>query len=126
MRRPDAIRETVRQEMAAIDGKWEFRVQLCRDLDQQPVEDPTVVWKEDDTPFQTVATITVPRQDSWEASQVQAVNEAMRFSVWTGLAAHQPLGGINRARRETYEHSAQFRSNTNRCPIHEPQGRAVA
>ncbi len=27
---------------------------------------------------------------------VQAVDEKMRFSVWTGLAAHRPLGNINR------------------------------
>ena len=26
----------------------------------------------------------------------------MRFSVWTGLKAHQPLGNINRARNEPY------------------------
>jgi hypothetical protein len=46
----------------------------------------------------------------------------MRFSVWTGLAAHRPLGNINRARRDTYRHSADYRASTNRCPIHEPAG----
>ena len=117
---PDAIRDTMQSEMQGIDGVWELRVQLCRDLDKQPVEDPTVEWKESETPFQTVATITVPRQDSWDASRVQAVNEAMRFSVWTGLATHQPLGNINRARRDTYQHSAQFREKRNRCPMREP------
>ncbi len=50
------------------------------------------------------------------------VDEGMRFSVWTGLEAHWPLGNINRARTETYEHSASFRANFNRCPIHEPAG----
>jgi hypothetical protein len=40
--RPDAIRDMVRQEMAAIDRSWEFRVQLCRDLGKQPIEDPTI------------------------------------------------------------------------------------
>lgn len=118
--RPDAIRETVRSEMGGIDALWEFRVQLCRDLERQPVEDPTVKWDEDEAPFQTVATITVPRQDSWDAARVQAVDEAMHFMVWTGLAAHQPLGNINRARRETYVHSTQYRERFNRCPVHEP------
>lgn len=40
--------------------------------------------------------------------------------MWTGLAAHQPLGNINRARRESYRHSADFRAAFNRCPYHEP------
>ena len=118
--RPDAIREDMRDEMRGIDGVWAFRVQLCRDLGRQPVEDPTVPWDEGEAPFRTVATITVPRQDSWDAARVQAVDEEMHFSVWTGLRAHQPLGNVNRARRETYQHSTAFRVGFNRCPVHEP------
>lgn len=120
--RPNAIRETVQAEMADQDGTWAFRVQLCRDLERQPIEDPTVVWKEDEAPFQTVATIRAGRQDSWEAGRVSAVDERMRFSVWTGLAAHRPLGNINRARNAPYRHSAEFRQRFNGCPIHEPSG----
>ncbi len=117
---PDVIRDTLQREMRETDGVWEFRVQLCRDLDKQPIEDPTMAWKEDDAPFQTVATIHAGPQDSWDAEQVQAVNEEMRFSPWIGLAAHRPLGNINRARKAPYEHSAAFRARFNQCPIHEP------
>lgn len=118
--RPNAIRETVQQEMHGIDGMWEFRVQLCRDIDKQPVENPTVRWDETEAPFHRVATIRVKPQDSWAPANVQAVDEEMRFSVWTGLAAHQPLGNINRARRVPYQHSAEFRARFNGCPFHEP------
>ena len=118
--RPDAIRERVQEDMAQIDGAWEFRVQLCRDLARQPGEDPTIAWKEDEAPFQRVASITGPRQDSWAVAKVRAVDEEMRFSIWTGLAAHQPLGNINRARLAPYQRSAAFRQTFNRCPIHEP------
>lgn len=124
--RPDAIRKTLRAEMPAITGVWALRVQLCRDLETQPVEDPTVEWNEDDAPFATVATLAVAPQDSWEAARVRAVDEGMRFSVWTALAAHRPLGNINRARQAPYAHSARFREAFNRCPIHEPSGRAGA
>ena len=118
--RPNAIRETVQSEMAGIEGVWEFRVQLCRDLERQPVEDPTVLWNEDETPFQRVGLITVRAQDSWDPARVRAVDEEMRFSVWTGLTAHRPLGNINRARNAPYRHSAEFRQRFNGCPIHEP------
>ncbi|QGY01863.1 catalase family protein [Methylobacterium mesophilicum SR1.6/6] len=121
--RPNAIRETVRSEMRHIEGVWEFRVQLCRDLARQPVEDPTVEWKEDEAPFLKVATIRVRRQDSWEPGRVDTVDERMRFSVWTGLEAHRPLGNINRARNAPYKHSAEFRQRFNGCPIHEPASR---
>jgi hypothetical protein len=117
---PDAIRDTLQRDTRGRQGVWEFRVQLCRDLERQPVEDPTVEWREDEAPFRRVALLTVPPQDSWDDAAVKAVDEAMRFSIWTGLAAHQPLGNINRARRDTYQHSSEFRSRFNACPIHEP------
>lgn len=117
---PDAIRDTVRAEMMHLTGDWEFCVQLCRDLEKQPIEDPTTQWDEEDAPFVAVATIRAEPQDSWSQASVLNVDEQMRFSVWTGLAAHEPLGNINRARKATYEHSAKFRADFNRCPIHEP------
>jgi hypothetical protein len=107
--RPNAIRETIQEEMRNIDGEWEFRVQLARDLTKQPIEDPTTEWSETEAPFQRVGMITVRRQDSWNAELVETVDEKMRFSVWTGLAAHQPLGNINRSRKVPYQHSADFR-----------------
>lgn len=119
--REDAIRETVQAEMLNTRAVWEFQVQLCRDTEKQPIEDPTVEWAEYEAPFVTVATVTAEPQDSWSDEKVRAVDEEMRFSVWTGLAAHQPLGNINRARKSAYQHSADFRQAFNRCPMHEPQ-----
>ena len=64
--RPDAIREDVRVEMARLDVEWEFQVRLCRDLDKQPIEDPTVEWDEAISPFQRIAVLRVPTQGSWD------------------------------------------------------------
>lgn len=94
----------------------------CCDLEKQPIEDPTPEWKEEDSPFQTVATIRAGRQGSCDTAQVQKLNEEMRLSPWIGLAAHRPLGNINSARKTTYEHSADYRVRFNRCPTHEPAG----
>ena len=118
--RENAIRETVQNEMHSTTGVWELRVQLCRDLEKQPIEDPTKAWSEDEAPFARVAVLTAGPQDSWDPACVERVDEEMRFSVWTGLAAHRPLGNVNRARNEPYLHSAQFRERFNCCPIHEP------
>ena len=120
--RENAIREEVQAEMRGIDAQWAFRVQLCRDLGRQPVEDPTVEWDEDEAPFVTVATVRAAAQDSWDVARVRAVDEEMRFSVWTGLEAHRPLGNVNRARKDVYRHSADFRARVNGCPYHEPTG----
>ncbi|MGU3315186.1 catalase family protein [Sphingomonas sp. M6A6_1c] len=120
--REDAIRDEVRSEMRTIDAAWEFRVQLCRDLDRQPIEDPTVEWDEDEAPFHRVGIVRAAAQESWSEDNVRAINEESRFSIWTGLDAHRPLGNINRARNEPYRHSADFRARVNGCPYHEPMG----
>lgn len=118
--RENAIREDVRTEMRQGAAEWEFCVQLLRDPERQPVEDASVEWPRHISPFQRVGLLHVPEQDSWDAAQVQAINEEMRFSPWTGLEAHRPLGQVNRARRDTYQHSADFRARMNLCPMHEP------
>lgn len=118
--REDAIRDEVQKEMRGIDAEWEFRVQLCRDIAKQPVEDPTVEWDEAEAPFIRVGTVRVAAQDSWEPARVARIDEQTRFSIWTGIAAHRPLGNVNRARRDTYRHSADFRARVNGCPYHEP------
>ncbi|HXH16516.1 MAG TPA: catalase family protein [Sphingomonas sp.] len=118
--RPDALREAVREEMVEHGGTWELRVQLNTDLDAMPIEDASVVWDEAASPFVTVATLEIPPQLSWEPGSSDRTDDALSYSVWHGIAAHQPLGGINRVRKETYDQSAGFRGSFNGCPLHQP------
>ncbi|MCQ0969652.1 catalase family protein [Paracoccus sp. TK19116] len=118
--RPNAVREDVRAEMFRGDAEWEFCVQLLRDVDKQPIEDASAEWPEDVSPFQRVGVVRAASQDSWLDSRVETVNMHRRFSPWTGLEAHRPLGNVNRARKQTYRASADLRSSLNNCPYHEP------
>lgn len=118
--RPDAIRAAVREVMIEQGGTWELRVQLSTDLDAMPVEDPTKPWDEKQSPYRTVATLTVPPQLSWVNGESEATEDALAYNIWHGLAAHRPLGNVNRARRDTYVFSADYRGKFNGCPMHEP------
>ena len=124
--RPDAIREAMSEAMIEADAVWELRVQFCRDLETMPIEDASTPWDEAASPFVTVATLTAPVQASWTHERAREMDDGLRFSIWTGLAAHQPLGSVNRVRRSAYELSADFRGRFNGCPIHEPTGRATS
>ncbi|MEG3087635.1 catalase family protein [Sphingomonas sp. PB4P5] len=118
--RPDAIREAVNELLIEQGGVWELQVQLCTDLETMPIEDPSVLWDEKESPFRTVATLTAEPQAAWQNGASEKTEDALSFSPWHGLAAHQPLGGVNRARKEPYEFSAGYRAKFNGCPIHEP------
>ena len=120
---PNALRDAVSAYFKAHGGEWDFRVQLCTDLDTMPIEDASVVWPEDKSPYVTVARLTAPAQDAWSVGAVAAIDDGLSFSPWHGLAAHRPLGGVMRARNTTYASSADFRSEHNGCPIYEPKVR---
>lgn len=121
--RPNALRAVIREVMIEQGGVWELRVQLCANLATMPVEDATIAWSEKLSPFRTVATFEAKPQFSWTDGASDRLEERLAFNPWHGVAALQPLGAINRARRTSYAFSADFRGGFNGCPIHEPASR---
>ncbi|WP_137786591.1 catalase family protein [Sphingomonas sp. 3P27F8] len=117
--RPDALREVIRETIIEQGGTWELRVQLNTDLEKMPVEDASVEWDEERSPYRTVGRITVEPQMSLGTDLAGVVDEQTFFSPWHGLAAHRPLGSVNRSRRQAYEMSAEFRAKFNGCPMHD-------
>ncbi|WP_156680128.1 catalase family protein [Sphingomonas profundi] len=118
---PDGLRGAMNEFFGAEGGQWEVRAQLCTDLDKMPVEDASVPWDEEESPYIPVARITVEPQSAWSETRAKVVDDSLAFSPWHGLAAHQPLGGVMRARKPAYEMSSGFRGQHNGCPMHEPK-----
>jgi hypothetical protein len=123
---PDGLRDFVRAFFRTHGAAWEVRAQLCTDLETMPIEDASKPWPEDQSPYRTVARISVPAQDAWSPDNIRTVDEGGFFSPWHGIAAHQPLGSIMRARRSAYQSSGEFRSQRNGCPMHEPRPEQAA
>lgn len=119
--RPNALRDSTVAFFRDNGGEWELRAQLCTDLDAMPIENAAIVWPEDQSPYVAVARITAPPQEAWSEARSAAIDGGMSFSPWHGLAAHRPLGGVMRARREPYEMSARFRAERNGRTIEEPR-----
>lgn len=118
----DAVR--LFKERVDQGSDWGLRVQLCCDLETPPVDNSTVEWEAGHTPCRTVATLTVEPQIGWAPMASGVTDDAPFYNVWGGLAAHQPLGIINRARRDTYMRVAEFRGHKDASPIHEPKALA--
>jgi hypothetical protein len=118
--KPNGLREDVVAFFVGDEGVWDVRVQLCTSIADMPIEDSSVVWPQDRSPFVSVATMHIPTQNAWDAAASER-EDALAFNPWHGIAAHRPLGSINRARRVAYAASSQFRAGFNRCPIVEPR-----
>ena len=116
--RPNALRDAVNAFFASNSGEWEVRVQLATSIDRMPVEDASVVWPEDESPYIVVATIRASRQAAWTEDRSKQIDDGLLFSPWNGIVGHRPIGGVMRARKPAYEMSSEFRGAFNQCPIH--------
>jgi hypothetical protein len=117
----NALRETIQDFFGSSGGIWELRVQLCRDLEKMPIEDASVRWPEDLSPYVAVAHISIPQQNSWTQSRAAIVDDRTSFNPWHGTVDHQPLGSVMRARRAAYAASVKFRAEHNSVEIAEPR-----
>jgi len=90
-------------------ARFRFGVQVQKDPEAMPIEDASVIWDEDLSPFQTVATITIRDQD-FDNQESLAACERSSFNPWQSLAAHEPLGRMNAVRRLVYAHAAKVRN----------------
>ena len=115
--KPDGLRLAVSDHFATSGGTWELRVQLNTNLETMPVEDAAKEWSQADSPYLAVARLTVAPQTSWDAAQVAAIDDGAAFSPWHGLVAHQPLGGVMRARKSVYAALQDERSQRSGCPF---------
>jgi hypothetical protein len=106
---PNYLRQATIDHLRAKPARFEFLVQVRpADSDNLAIEDVTVDWKEEEFPFQRVATITIPVQE-FDSPESRALCESLFFTPWHGIEDHRPLGGINRLRKSVYLESSRHR-----------------
>ena len=81
--------------------QWELQLQPFVNEATTPIEDASVNWP---SPYVTVALLNLPAQDTTSASGLALAEkvEGAVFDPWQALAAHRPLGDVQRARKVVY------------------------
>ena len=118
---PDGLRTATVGHLRDHDAEFEVRVQLCTDLDRMPVENANKAWSEHDSPYIAVGRIRLPRQEAYSPARAAYVDDALSFCVSHSLAAHRPLGSIQRARLAAYPEMSRARRSANGRPLAEPR-----
>ena len=121
----DLIKKFFRHETAVWDVKVQLALSPNPEADAKdnkfPIEDASVEWPKDDSPWQTVAQITAGPQDTYSDARELFFDEQVSFTPWHALAAHRPLGGIMRSRLKAYAEAAKYRAQRNQHPHVEPK-----
>lgn len=109
---PDYLRHAMAAQLAEGEACLSFQVQFQTDPEAMPIEDASVAWDEEASPFRPVAQLSLPRQEI-DAPDALARCESLVFNPWNTHPAHRPLGGINRMRRDLYQAAGELRTTHN-------------
>jgi hypothetical protein len=109
----DYLTDAIRTRLAEAEATFDFMIQLQTDSRRMPIEDASVEWKQQDSPYVPVARIRIPQQSIDQPGR-DAQCEQIAFNPWHCLPDHRPLGSMNRARREIYRAMAAYRGETAR------------
>ncbi|WP_455352193.1 catalase family protein [Streptomyces sp. SYSU K217416] len=115
----EAFRNTLVAEASERDHSFDLQVQLNTDLVRMPVDNTSVEWPEQLSPWVTVARITVPRQDISGADNLAAA-DGTSITPWRVREDHRPIGEIQRVREQVYRRSSIERHRLNGQPRQEP------
>ncbi|WPB74674.1 catalase family protein [Archangium violaceum] len=117
------FRPALVSELEERAHEFEIQVQLCTDLAHMPVEELSVRWSEQLSPFVTVAKLRLPKQDIGGDDNF-AKMDATSINPWRVTEAHRPLGNVMRVRKEAYRQSSILRHKLNKQPRKEPKNLA--
>lgn len=109
----DIMSEWLKEFHRNNEAEWTFQVQLLENVDEQPIEYAGTAWDEEKYPWQTVAKVVLPKQDSFSFAAKTFWEDHLRVDPWHGLKAYQPLGSSNRLRKVVYPASSALRRKMN-------------
>ena len=113
-------REELIQALTKPDARycWDFGIQF-QTSPKMSIDDVTIAWNEQQSPFLTVGRLTVQHQII-DFAQQEDFAENLRFSPWNGLAANRPVGALNRLRSVVYPIVAEYRHQKRGLEYQEP------
>lgn len=118
---PNYLRDNMALTLREQEVEFDMVVQVQTDPHLMPVEDNSVRWPEEVSPWIPVARITIPVQD-FDTPERMGFARNLKFNPWHTIEAHRPLGNQSRARRRMYQELADFRQQMNVAKHIEPTG----
>ena len=115
---PKFLRQALKSSMETGSPCMEFLVQIG--VEPMSVEDAKTEWSPEIAPFRKVATLRFPEGQNFDTPEQNLACEDMAFDPWHASVEHQPLGALNRIRKEVYQRISSFRRAGNRASQQEP------
>lgn len=108
------LSEALTTTINSDDICFDFMIQIRdkKEVDQLKIDDATTQWKNEQDNYKSVALLTIKSGQHPQTPKSKETCEALAFSPWHSLKEHQPLGSINRLRKDVYQASSYHRLGT--------------
>ncbi|KPE50048.1 catalase [Chryseobacterium indologenes] len=103
-------KEAVKTYLKDHDFTAEVLIQLCYDLENQPINRLNTEWK--NSPFIKIGEVLIKKNSLLDPRD--CTNELLSFNPFESMAAFQPVGKIQKLRDEAYKTSIQTRRKINK------------
>lgn len=114
---PDYLKTDMANRLSKGDYRFKFMVQRRTNPKTMPLDEATVEWPTDESPFVQVATLIIPRQDVWARGQSEyGQSLAMNIFRVPPEQAPVPESSIAAVRKAVYSASADVRHEANGQP----------
>lgn len=115
----DYLATDMARRLAQKEYRFRFMVQLRTNPETMPLDEATVEWPEDESPFEHIATLVLPKQDICALGQAE-YGQGLDFNIWRVPEEQRPTGTIADARKVVYAASAYTRHEANGQPLQDP------
>jgi hypothetical protein len=104
------VKDALEEYLETHDFKADVLVQICYDLEKQPVNQLNVEWKK--SPYIKIGEVRIDRNDLLDPKACE--NEMLSFNPFESKIFFQPVGKIQKLRNEAYKVSMQTRFKINK------------
>ncbi|MDQ7074943.1 MAG: hypothetical protein Q9O24_07260 [Gammaproteobacteria bacterium] len=118
----DYLEENMQAQLSKGTACLNFFIQEQIDPVKMPVENALVAWDQSISPLIKLAQIRIPKQN-FTSDEQKVFCENISFNPGHSLTAHEPIGGINRARKVVMKDISDLRLMQNGVARFEPTGR---
>ncbi|MBD0373700.1 MAG: hypothetical protein ICV60_22905 [Pyrinomonadaceae bacterium] len=107
------LREELADRLRAGDLMFDFVVQFYVNDKVTPIEDTSVRWEPENSPFLKVAQLRIPscNLNNPQTRELSNKINQLSFSPWHTTEEHRPLGNVMRARKIAYQVSSELRGH---------------
>jgi hypothetical protein len=125
---PNYLAIDMANRLAEREYRFRLMIQRRTNARTMPLDQAMVEWPEKESPFETIATLTFPKQDICARGQGE-YGQGLAFNIWRTPEANAPSeeSSIAVVRRSVYKAGAEVRHRANGQPLQDPtEARPIA